>query len=119
MNSEARTLGYVQDMLEHAQYVTEFIQGLDYGAFVADRARQFAVVRALEIIGEAAKSIRQPVRDMAPGIPWRQITAMRDKLIHHYFGVDVEIVWESAAQDVPALKRELEVLISVLENKTP
>jgi uncharacterized protein with HEPN domain len=64
--------------------------------------------------GEAAKSIPQVTRDLAPHIAWREITAMRDKLIHHYFGVDTEIVWETTLQDVPTLIVELQALLARL-----
>lgn len=101
-------------MLEHAHYAADFTRGVDREAFIADREKQFAVVRALEIVGEAAKTVPQSVRDLAPQIAWRQITAMRDKLIHHYFGVDTEIVWESATKDVPVLISELEQLLITL-----
>lgn len=102
-------------MLEHARYAAEFVHSSDRQHFDHDREKQFAVVRALEIIGEAAKAVPAAVRDMSPSIPWKQITAMRDKLIHHYFGVDVEIVWESATQDMPSLIKELEILIAKLK----
>jgi uncharacterized protein with HEPN domain len=72
------------------------------------------VVRALEIVGEAAKAVPEEVRAMAPSIPWRQIATMRNKLIHHYFGVDLEIVWGTVVEDVPTLIKELETLIQKL-----
>lgn len=114
MSTDARVLSFLQDMLEHAEYAAGFVAGVDRSAFESDVEKQFAVVRALEVVGEAAKAIPRETRDLAPEIPWKQITAMRDKLIHHYFGVDVEIVWGSATDDVPTLIRQLAALLKKL-----
>jgi len=111
---DRRTFGFLEDMLEHAEYAEAFVAGFDRAGFELNREKQFAVVRALEIIGEAAKSVPQPIRDLAPGIPWRQMASMRDKLIHHYFGVDLEIVWGTVTTDIPSLIAELRVLLPQL-----
>jgi uncharacterized protein with HEPN domain len=107
-------VSFLEDMLEHARYAAKFVDGVDRQAFDADIQKQFAVLRALEVVGEAAKAIGPETRDLAPEIPWRLITAMRDKLIHHYFGVDREIVWATVMDDIPALISELERLLSRL-----
>ena len=118
MNPESRVLSYLADMLEHARLAVEFTAGSDRTAFDSDRQKQFAVVRALEVVGEAAKMVPLETRALAPNIPWKQITAMRDKLIHHYFGVDIEIVWTSVREDVPQLVNELTELLSRLGGKS-
>ena len=115
MNRYSRVDSYLADMLEHAQYAVDFVAGSDRPGFENDRQKQFAVVRALEVVGEAAKMIPSETRELAPSIPWKEITAMRDKLIHHYFGVDLEILWETASKDVPALISELEKLLARLK----
>ncbi|HFE52539.1 MAG TPA: DUF86 domain-containing protein, partial [Bacteroidetes bacterium] len=71
------------------------------------RMVQDAVVRQLEIIGEATRHLSKEFRSAHPAIPWSEIAGMRDKLVHDYFGVDLEIVWETAFRDVPALREKL------------
>ena len=80
-----------------------FVQGMAYESFVADDKTVFAVVRALEIVGEAAKKIPQPVRDRHPELPWRSMAGMRDQLIHDYVSVNLEVVWKTVKEDIPAL----------------
>jgi uncharacterized protein with HEPN domain len=73
------------------------------GAFVADRMRQDAIIRKLEIIGEGVKRLSEETRARRPEIPWKQIVGMRDRLIHAYFGVDLGLVWRVVERDLPAL----------------
>ena len=73
-------------------------------AFVAERMRQDAVIRKLEIIGEAVKQLSDATKERRPEIPWKQIAGMRDRLTHDYFGVDVALVWRVVERDLPALK---------------
>lgn len=91
----------IQDALEKIQ---EFIAGLDFEGFAKDEKTTFAVIRALEIIGEAARKIPKSVRSSFPDIPWQDMTGMRDKLIHDYFGVDLRVVWKTLQIDLPPLK---------------
>lgn len=79
--------------------------------FVADDKTIFAVVRALEIVGEAAKRIPQEVRDQHSEIPWREMTGMRDKLTHDYFGVNVEVVWKTVIEDLPDLATKIQAML--------
>jgi uncharacterized protein with HEPN domain len=83
-------------------------------AFLADRKTQDAVVRNIEIIGQAVKGVTADTRALAPDVPWRQIAGMRDKLIHEYFGVDVTLVWDVVERDLPPLRPQLEGLIDRL-----
>lgn len=80
-------------------------------AFMADPMRQDAIIRNLETAGEAAKRVPDDIRDLAPEIPWRQMAGTRDKLAHDYFGVDLDLVWDVVAKELPTTREQLLVLI--------
>ena len=80
-----------------------------------DSKTQDAVIRNLEIIGEAVKNISGDLKSVYPDIPWQRIAGMRDRMIHEYFGVNLQIVWERVEQDVPELKQKVEVILKALE----
>ena len=84
--------------------------------FLADSKTQDAVIRNLEVIGEAVKNLSDQLKAAYTGVPWRQIAGMRDKMIHKYFGVDLELVWDAVDLDLPALKSHVELILSVQEN---
>ena len=94
---------YIQDIFESIEDIDAFIIGMSYEDFAGDKKTLNAVIRSLEIIGEAAKKIPEAIRAKHPGIPWRQMAGMRDKLIHEYHGVDKEIVWVVATEELPAI----------------
>jgi uncharacterized protein with HEPN domain len=95
---------YLQHVLDAILKVESYLRGLDESAFLADSRTQDAVVRQLEIIGEAAKKVSSEARGRTPDTPWQDIAGMRDKLIHDYFSVDLHRVWNTAKRDLPALK---------------
>jgi uncharacterized protein with HEPN domain len=82
-------------------------------AFMTDRKTQSAVVRQLEIIGEAVKQLSSKTTERAPGVPWRLIAGTRDRLIHAYFAVNLDAVWAMVEQDLPSLRREVEQLLAM------
>jgi uncharacterized protein with HEPN domain len=106
---------YLRDILETVHLAESFIQGITFETFQAEPKTSFAVIRALEVIGEATKSIPEEVRAQYPLIPWRGFAGMRDKLIHSYFGVDLQVVWDTVQQDLPGLKLAVE---QILESHT-
>jgi uncharacterized protein with HEPN domain len=103
---------YLRDILEAMDKAEEFINGLDLPAFNEDDKTSFAVIRCLEIIGEAARKIPIDLRRRFADIPWQSLAGMRDKLIHDYAGVSLEVVWRTVKEDIPAVRP---LLIVVLE----
>ena len=85
-------------------------------AFFADRKTQDAVVRNLEVIGEAVKHVSAGLKAAHPDIPWQRIAGMRDKMIHDYFGVDIEKVWLTAIEDLPPLQAEVKKILAELSS---
>ncbi|MFL6289455.1 MAG: DUF86 domain-containing protein [Thermoanaerobaculia bacterium] len=95
------------DMVNAAQRIVEFKQGMDKQGFLQDTKTQSAILHQLMILGEACKRLSLETRGRAPQIPWRLIAGMRDNLIHEYDDVDLEEIWKTADRDVPALVAEL------------
>ncbi|MDZ7292190.1 MAG: DUF86 domain-containing protein [candidate division KSB1 bacterium] len=93
------------------------MHGIQFEDFQNDEEKTLAVVRALEIIGEAAKHISKSVRDKYPEIPWKKISGMRDKVIHEYFGVDVEVVWRTVKEDLTPLRQAITKILQDLERR--
>lgn len=104
-------LDYLQDMLENAKRAIQFAAGMNYETFAKDDKTIYAVIRAVEIIGEAAVNIPEDVRSKYPDIPWRDIKGMRNKLVHQYFGVNMEVVWQTIHEDLPMIIGVLEKII--------
>jgi uncharacterized protein with HEPN domain len=104
-------LDYVEDIIEAMEDAISFVKEMEYDDFAKDRKTVYAVVRALEIIGEAVKKVPLRVRNRYPRIPWKEIAGMRDKLIHEYFGVDLKRVWKTVKEDVPNLKPLFEEIL--------
>jgi len=104
MNADREQGDYLGDILDAIYKVDVFIKDMNYDQFKSDDKTIFAVIRALEIIGEATKRITENIRTSYPKIPWREMAGIRDKLIHDYFGVNIEVVWKTATGDLPSLK---------------
>lgn len=94
---------YIDDMLEFAQKVMDYTENYEQAEFELSRLNYDATLRNLELIGEAAMHVPQHVRDFAPDIPWRQIIATRNRLIHGYLGIDNDILWSIIRDDIPPL----------------
>lgn len=98
---------YLQHILDETRYIIEYSQGLEREDFVANETLKRAFLRSLEVIGEAVKNFPLEFREKYPTIQWRLIAGMRDRLIHNYFGVDYDIVWDTVTNKVPMLDREI------------
>ncbi len=108
---------YIRDILQNMQDAEEFIQGISREQFEADKKTLNAVLRSVEVIGEAAKNIPDEIRSRYPGIPWKEMAGMRDKLIHDYMGVDIETVWLVVRDRIPALKPLIERVLQEVERE--
>lgn len=97
----------VGDILDCIKNIEEYCVGLNFGSFLDKKVVQDAVVRNIEVIGEAAKKISEEFKQGHPTIPWKKIMGMRDNLIHDYINVDLEQVWQTVQKDIPDLKRNL------------
>ena len=102
---------YMEDILAAAEKVIRYTTGLSPENFVQDEKTFDAVIRNLEIIGEAVKNIPDDVRKQFPDIEWKKIAGLRDILIHEYFGIDVEIVWDVITNKLPSLKRDVREIL--------
>ncbi len=111
-------LDFIDDIIEAINDVETFTQGIKLSEFRQDKRTVYAVIRALEIMGEAVKSVPDELRQTYDQIPWKRIAGMRDMLIHQYFGVEVETVWKVVKEDVPFLKKEMVKIQRKLNEET-
>ena len=107
-------LDYLNDIYDSIINIKHFIKDIDFTMFQKDIKTQYAVIRGLEIIGEASKKIPNDIKENNTWIPWRYMAAMRDKLIHDYFGVDSAVVWKTATEDIANLEKDIKNLITDL-----
>ncbi|MDD4497909.1 MAG: DUF86 domain-containing protein [Methanosarcinaceae archaeon] len=105
-------LGHILDSIER---IEEYTEGMEKADFLSSNLVQDGTIRQIEIIGEATKNLSMGLREKYIHIPWKDIAGMRDRLIHHYFGVDLKAVWNSVKVDIPALKDEITSIIDTLE----
>jgi len=102
---------YLRDIIDSIDDIEDFTKNMTYEQFVKDRKTLNAVVRSIEIIGEAAKQLPNEVKAKYNTLPWKEITGMRDKLIHAYFGMDTETIWVTVHKNIPTLKQTIQKLL--------
>ncbi len=107
---------YIKDILSNMQDAEQFIEGMSCQQFVDDKKTFNAVVRAMEVIGEAAKNVPPTLRAQYPTIPWKEMAGMRDKVTHFYFGVDRESIWIAVKERIPPLKPTIEQILKDLNS---
>ena len=101
-------------MLEAVDRIGTYVEAVEEEDFWRDTEKQDAVLRQLQVLGEAARKVSGPLRGSHPEVPWHQIAGMRNKVVHEYFVVDLEVVWETATSDIPAIRGALARILSDL-----
>jgi uncharacterized protein with HEPN domain len=106
------------DIAEAAELIQRYVAGVTFDSFVADPEKQDAVMRRLEIMGEAVKALPQDFRDEHPSVPWREIAGARDILVHQYFRVDLDLTWAMVTTELPRLSAQVATILETLEGST-
>ena len=112
---ERDELVFLEDICECIEKIEKYVRGLSEKEFEDSSEKQDAVIRRIEIIGEAVKNLSKQTREKYPSIPWREIAGMRDIAIHQYFGVSVALVWRVANVDIPALKGKMQEIMDEMQ----
>lgn len=102
---------YLRHILDAISRIEEYTRSSEYEAFMNDHLVQDAVIRQIEIIGEATKRLSNEIREKHSHMPWKDIAGMRNKLIHDYFGIDLDAVWDTIQKDIPFLKTEIKKIV--------
>ena len=108
---------YIADILNAVREVEEFTEGMNFKTFLTDKKTINAVIRSLEVMGEATKHIPEDVREQYPDIPWKRMAGIRDKLIHEYSGVDLEIIWSVIKEELPPIEPLIEKVLKDMEKE--
>jgi uncharacterized protein with HEPN domain len=110
--SKRRDQDYLSDIREAMQRAAAYTVGMTLGQFLKDHKTQDAVVRNLEVIGEATKGLSSPLRNKYPDVPWKGMAGLRDKMIHQYFGVNYDVVWAIIQDELPDLLAQVEDVLA-------
>ncbi len=106
---------FLKDIQEAICRIHDYLGSMEYAEFLNDKKTQDAITRNLEIIGEATKRLSESLRLKNPQLPWKNMSGLRDRLIHHYFGINIDIVWQVVAVDLPKIFPELDQIVQRLD----
>lgn len=106
---------FIEDILEAMNKIEEYIKGLSYEDFTEKEMVEDAVIRKMEIIGEAAKNVPENIKAQYKNIPWKKMVGLRNLTIHEYFGVDLSIIWEIVTKNIPAAKPDIQKVLEDME----
>lgn len=112
MYKARRDFDFLRDIQDAIERILNYTVGYDWDSYLRDRKTQDAVIRNLEVIGEATKNLSDEFRAQYPEIPWRDMVGTRNRLMHHYFGINQEIVWQIIEKDLPDLITQIERAIN-------
>lgn len=101
---------YLEDVYEAMTRIVAYTTAMDYGQFLQDSRTQDAVIRNLQVIGEAVKRLSRQLKEQYASLPWREMAGMRDRIVHDYFGINYDIVWAVVTQDIPLLLPQVQAL---------
>lgn len=108
---------FLQDIIEYGETAESFVKNISFEEFEQDKKTFMAVIRALEIIGEAIRYIPDEIKKKYSEVPWHQVIGFRNTVIHEYFGIDKYIVWNTLTEDVPFLKQQISKILIDIENE--
>lgn len=106
---------YITDIVDYMERAEEYVENLDFEQFLKDSKTCDAVIRCIEVIGEATKNVSDDIRKRYPFIPWRDMAGMRDKIIHGYFAINFERVWITVKKEIPQLKPMIQKVLEDLD----
>jgi uncharacterized protein with HEPN domain len=107
---------YIEDIIEHMNYAEEFTKHMTFEEFANDKKTVLSVIKCIEIVGESTKHIPDQIREKYPEIPWKDMAGIRDRLVHSYFKVNLEIVWITVTQEFPELRPLMENALKDLDS---
>ena len=110
-----KSLPYLEHIIDAVKDIESFTKGLTKSQFLKNKLRQSAVIRQLEIIGEASKNLPEYFREKHSVVEWKKIAGTRDKIIHHYFGIDLNTVWDIVKDDLPDLKKKVTAILEEIQ----